>query len=75
MQVRITGTARKHKIGNAHIRAAMINAGEPSVEGDALVHVGTDDRGVELELTAVPDNKREGLAVIHAMPLKFRRKS
>ena len=53
----------------------MINAGEPSVEGDALVDVGTDDRGVELELTAVPDNKREGLAVIHAMPLKFRRKS
>ncbi|GAA5143291.1 hypothetical protein GCM10023340_08370 [Nocardioides marinquilinus] len=74
MQVRVTRSARKHRVGNAHIVEAMVAAGEPTVEGDALTYIGTDSRGVELEIVAVPDNKREGgLAVIHAMPTSYRK--
>jgi hypothetical protein len=70
-QVRVIRSARKHRIGNAHILAAMINAGEPTVEGDTLVYVGTDDRGVELRIVAVPNDKGDGLAVIHCMPTGY----
>lgn len=73
MKVRVTRSARKHRIGNAHILAAMIDAGEPVVDGDSLVYVGVDDRGVELEIVAVPNDKGDGLAVIHAMPTEYRR--
>ena len=67
--MRITRSARKHRIGNAHILAAMINAGEPTTEGDALIYVGEDDRGIELLIIAVPDDRNPGgLAVIHASP-------
>lgn len=72
-EVRITRSARKHRIGNAHIIEAMIDAGEPTTEGDALVYVGRDSRGVEIEVVAVPDDRQEGrLAVIHAMPTHYR---
>jgi hypothetical protein len=74
MRIRVTRSARKHKIGNAHVLAAMRDAGEPiSVPGtDQLVYVGEDDRGVELLVIAVPDNcDPAGLAVIHAMPTAF----
>ena len=67
----MTRSARKHKIGNAHILAAMQNAGEPVlIPGmDQLLYVGQDDRGIELLVIAVPDNRKPGgLAVIHAMP-------
>lgn len=34
---------------------------------------GPDSRGVEIELVAVPDDRKPGgLAVIHAMPASFR---
>ncbi|MDF9716051.1 hypothetical protein [Nocardioides sp. ChNu-99] len=73
MQVRITRSARKHRIGNAHIIEAMTDAGEPTTDGDALVYVGTDSRGVEIEVVAVPDDRRPGgLAIIHAMPTQYR---
>jgi hypothetical protein len=67
----VTRSARKHKIGNAHILAAMQNAGKPVLvpEMDQLLYVGRDDRGIELLIIAVPDNRDPGgLAVIHAMP-------
>jgi hypothetical protein len=70
--VRITRTARKHRIGVAHIRYVMEQC-EPWEDGDALVYVGVDDRGVLLEIVAVPDDHKEhGLAVIHAMPARYR---
>lgn len=73
--VRITRSARKHRIGAAHILEAMTAAGVPElVEDDKLLYVGADSRGVELEIVAVPDDKRPGgLAVIHAMPTHYRR--
>ena len=40
-----------------------------------MVYIGLDDRGVELEVVAVPDDKHDGgIAVIHAMPTELRRK-
>jgi hypothetical protein len=74
MRIRVTRTARKHKIGNAHILAAMRDAGQPVlVPGtDRLLYIGEDDRGIELLVIAVPDNRNPpGLAVIHAMPTAF----
>ncbi len=70
-RVRITRSARKHRIGNARIITAMINAGEPTREADALVYIGADDRGVELRIIAVPDDRKDGIAVIHAMPTQY----
>lgn len=69
-------SARRHKIGNAHILAAMTNADEPTVVehklGAQLHYVGADDRGVELHVIAVPDDRHpQGLSVIHAMPTNF----
>lgn len=68
-RIRVTRSARKHKIGNARI----LDAGNPTQLGhDALLYIGKDDRGLELAIIAVPDDKHEGgLAVIHAMPTRF----
>ena len=75
MRVRITRSARKHKIGNAYILAAMADAGIPEpLEGGKLLYVGTDNRGIELEIIAVADDKYPGgLAVVHAMPTHYRK--
>ncbi|MDQ2748720.1 MAG: hypothetical protein M3Y44_04205 [Actinomycetota bacterium] len=52
----------------------MMNTVEPIQIGDQLLFVGADDRGVELEIIAVPDDRNpETLAVIHAMPTEFRK--
>jgi hypothetical protein len=60
-------------VGNARIVEAMVAAGVPTVIGDQLHYVGVDGRGVELEIVAVPDDRKPGgLAVIHAMPTGFR---
>ncbi len=76
MRVRVVRSARRHRIGNAHILAAMAAAGEPELVetdlGPQLHYIGADDRGVELHVIAVPDDRNpEGLAVIHAMPTSF----
>jgi hypothetical protein len=70
--VRITRSARKHRISNARILAAMVNAGRPETQGDRLIYVGPDDRGVDLLVVAIPDDKHPySLAVIHASPLAW----
>jgi hypothetical protein len=72
--VRIARSGRKHRVGKRHILSAMVDAGLPDVVGDTLHYLGTDDRGLELEIVAVPDNSgRADLTVIHAMPTGFRR--
>jgi hypothetical protein len=71
--IRVVRSGRRHKIGVAHIVAVM-NAVDPIQVGDQLLFVGVDDRGVELEVIAVPDDKNPAtLAVIHAMPTEFRK--
>jgi len=62
--VRVVRSGRRHRIGNAHILVAMANAPVPTLveteDGSQLYFLGLDDRGVELHVIAVPDNRREG---------------
>lgn len=71
--VRVARSGRRHKIGKQHILAAMRSAGRPTRLGDQLHYLAEDDRGVELHVVAVPDDRRtHGLVVIHAMPTMLR---
>lgn len=74
--MRMLRSGRKHKVGVAHVRAAILNAGEAVYDAELRTYswIGVDDRGVELEIVAIDDDKRDGLAIIHAMPTEFRRK-
>jgi hypothetical protein len=75
MLIRVVRSGRRHKGSNRRFLEAMVNAGEPTAIGDQLQYVGTDSRRVALEVVAVPDDRNPGgLAVIHAMPVNFRRK-
>ncbi|MFC7620946.1 hypothetical protein [Microlunatus sp. GCM10028923] len=74
-RVRITASARKHRISQSRIIAALAEAELVTVDGDAEYYVGFDDRGVELELIVVPDDRHEGrYACIHAMPTHYRKR-
>jgi len=77
MEIRFARTARRHRIGKAHALAAMNNAGNPiripalsDDLSDQLVWIGSDDRGVQLEVIAV--ERPDCLLVIHVMPTAFR---
>jgi len=75
MKLRMTRSGRKHQIGVAHVLTALQNAGEPVRDGDALRYVGVDDRGVELEIVIVPDDRHtDTWAIVHVMPTGFRRR-
>lgn len=75
MKVRISRSARKHKLGASRIRQALANATLIREESDAAVYVGTDDEGVEIELVIVIDDRSDnGFTVIHAMPTIWRRR-
>jgi len=58
----------------------MANAGAPTripassdEEDDRLLYIGTDDRGVELEIIAI-QLEDDRLFVIHVMPTHYRRR-
>lgn len=76
-RVKFTQSARKRRIGKAHVLAAMVDAGEPTrlsaEEGldERLVWIGTDDRGVVLEVIGV--ELPAYLLIIHVMPYSYRR--
>lgn len=75
--IRFTQAARRHRIGRAHALHVM-NGSEPmfgtSGRGEELRSwVGLDDRGVELEISAVV--LADYLLVLHVMPTSLRRKS
>lgn len=73
MRVRITASARKHGLNSGRIRAAVSNAVLVSVDDDYALYVGVDDRGVELEIGIVPDDRVGGqFAAIHCMPTQWR---
>jgi len=74
VKVRISRSARKHKLSAGRIRQALANATLVREEADAAVYVGTDDEGVEIELVIVADDRSDdGFTVIHAMPTIWRR--
>ena len=77
-KVKFTQSARKRRIGKAHVIVALNNAGDPTrfpASGDLdqrLLWVGPDDRGVMLEIIGI--DLPEYLLIIHVMPLAYRRK-
>jgi len=75
MEIRVTRPARKHRVGNARILAAIANADGYFMSRGVRMYIAKDDRGVELEIGLVPDDKHEGgWSVIHAMPTEYRKK-
>lgn len=74
MQIRITSTARRHKLSSSRIREALANAIFDRMDDDVAIYVGTDDRGLVIELGIVRDDRGEGLAVLHAMPIEWRKR-
>lgn len=78
--IRFTRASRKHRIGRAHALLALENAGEPVVlpaddvwTTDRLRWVGTDDRGLELEIVTI--DRPDCTLVIHVMPTAFKEQS
>lgn len=72
--IRVSRSARKHRIGDARILNAMQSAGLPvPLEGDAWLYVGNDPKtGEPLKVIAVPDDKQKSdLTVIHCSPLEW----
>jgi len=75
VRVRITSSARKHGINSGRIRAALANAVLHNVDGDYALYIGTDNRGVELEVGLVPDDRfADQYAAIHCMETRWRTK-
>lgn len=67
--------SRRHRVGRAHARYVMSTAiptqTKTSSGNEALLWIGPDDRGVELEIVAavLPDL----YLVVHVMPTGLRR--
>ena len=75
VEVRWSQSSRKHRIGRAQARHVMQTV-QPTATttasgNDALIWIGPDDRGVELEIVAVI--LPELYLVIHVMPTALRR--
>ena len=78
-KIHFAQSARKHRIGTAHalwvinhFEAIREMASDGSGKADRLMWVGSDDRGLELEVIAI--ELGETLLVIHVMPMSFRRR-
>jgi hypothetical protein len=78
MQIKFTQSARKHRIGKA--RALFViahfspntNIGEGQDGEDQKIWIGEDDRGLELEVTAIV--LADCLLVTHVMPTDLRKR-
>ena len=76
-KVKLTQSARKRRIGKAHVIVAMNRAGEPrripatGALDERLLWIGEDDRGVLLEIIGI--ELPEYLLIIHVMPYAYRR--
>lgn len=74
MDLAWTRSSRRHRIGRAHARHVIDSATPTPIKtadgSQALLWVGPDDRGLELEIVAVilPDVH----LVIHVMPTALR---
>lgn len=74
-KIRFTQSARKHKIGKAHVLYVLDNYLPQRMVWDGFsegrfLWEGKDDRGLELEIIAVVTGNC--LLVIHVMPRAFR---
>lgn len=74
MKVVWSQAARKHRIGKARALEAMANAEITGVETkrgeQALLYIGRDGHGMELEIIGVLLD--DGLVIIHCMPTGLR---
>jgi hypothetical protein len=74
--LRFSQSARRHRIGKAHVLHVMNTVAPEVIEADEvndsrLLWIGPDDRGLVLEIVAIVDP--DYLLVIHVMPHHFRR--
>jgi hypothetical protein len=78
MQIKFTQSARKHRIGKARALFVIahyspsINLGEDQDGEDQKIWIGEDDRGLELEVTAIV--LTDCLLVTHVMPTDLRKR-
>jgi hypothetical protein len=78
MRIKFTQSARRHRIGKAHALFVIkrysptINIGEGQDGEDQHIWIGEDDRGLELEITAIV--LADYLLVTHVMPTDLRRR-
>ena len=78
MKIKFTQSARKHRIGKARALFVIsryspdINIGEGQDGEDQMIWIGEDDRGLELEITAIV--LTEYLLVTHVMPTDLRKR-
>jgi hypothetical protein len=78
-RIRFTRSARRHRIGHAHVEHVVNHAGmrfpypppasAPPSAATRYLYVGDDDRGRPLEVFAL-DQADGSLLVIHAMDLR-----
>lgn len=75
MEVRWAQASRRHHIGRAHARHVMNTvtpiATTTNSGNEALLWIGPDDRGIELEIIAVV--LADMVLVIHVMPTALRK--
>jgi hypothetical protein len=76
-EVHFARSARKHRIGKAHVLIVLESCEPMTVltsdgEDQKLLWIGYDDRGLELEVIAL--ELSECILVIHVMPSSFRRR-
>jgi hypothetical protein len=77
-EVRFAKSARKHRIGKAHVLFVLENH-EPVTflpidgEDQKFLWIGHDDRGLELEIVAL--KLLNYILVIHVVPRTFRRRN
>jgi hypothetical protein len=78
MQIKFTQSARRHRIGKARALFVIahysptVNVGEGQDGEDQKIWIGEDDRGLELEVTAIV--LTDCLLVTHVMPTDLRKR-
>ncbi|KXT55937.1 hypothetical protein Y710_16460 [Gordonia sp. QH-12] len=78
MRYKVSRSARRHRIGNAHIIAALQSETATVVEqrdNGAQLIIATDDRGVELEIGIRPsiEDPADLAIIFHCMPTHYRK--
>jgi hypothetical protein len=78
MHIKFTQSARRHRIGKAHALfvikhySPLINIGEGEDGEVQKIWIGEDERGLELEITAIV--LADYLLVTHVMPTDLRKR-
>ncbi len=75
--VRFSQSARKHRIGKAHVLHVLdsqdpITVQRIGLDSPRMIWIGKDSRGLELEVVGL--DLPEYLLIIHVMPTSFRRR-